>query len=295
MKRDIERAIAHIGETNSIRKTFWNMDEKVKDLLYGIKQGDDAVVVGDMVVNMEGPYPLKTARKTGLIHTCSDIVVMGAKPLFALNAIQVDSLEEAEEIAKDLKKQSDGLGVPIIGGNTQMESGLKPCASFAVVGRMVAEKPIPDSGASAGDRILMLGQVVEGEIGERLQRVKVRYASFFDLIEEGIEINAAKDASRGGWFGNLTEMLVKAKKGAKITGIPYPRISRYMGVFLLSVPKKEAPKIIRIASQHNCPVVEFAAVTKKMEIEMGGETVVSRDRMLELVKNTPYRKARGEK
>ena len=186
MKRDIERAIGHIGETNSVRKTFWGMDEKVDGLVYGIRQGDDAAIVKDMVLNMEGPYPLKIGRKTGLIHTCSDVVVMGAKPLFALNALQVSGVEEAEEIARDLKKQSDGLKVPIIGGNIQMEPGLKPCISFAVVGRTVAKEPIPDSGALIGDKILMLGEVVEGGIGERLQRVKVRYASFFDIIEKGI-------------------------------------------------------------------------------------------------------------
>lgn len=116
MKADIKRAIEHGGETNLVRKTFWAMDEKVENLSFGIRQGDDAVIVSDMVFNMEGPYPLKIGRKTGLIHTCSDVVVMGARPLFALNAMQVGSIEEAEEVVKDLKKQSDGLGVPILGG-----------------------------------------------------------------------------------------------------------------------------------------------------------------------------------
>ncbi|ODS38288.1 MAG: hypothetical protein A7315_12665 [Candidatus Altiarchaeales archaeon WOR_SM1_79] len=49
------------------------------------------------------------------------------------------------------------------------------------------------------------------------------------MLENKIKIHAAKDASRGGWFGNLAEMLIKAKCGCTLTGIPYPKISRYMG------------------------------------------------------------------
>lgn len=291
MKTDIKRATDHIAETNKVRKVFWRMDEKVEDLIYGIRQGDDAAIVGDLIINMEGPYPLKTGRKTGLIHSCTDIVVMGGRPIFALNAMQVDSIKEAEEVAKDLKKQSEGLGVPIIGGNTQMEGNLEPCISFTVFGKLI-DKPIPDSGAVAGDRILMLGEVVEGEIGERIYRVKVRYKTFFEMLENKIKIHAAKDASRGGWFGNLTEMLVKAKCGCTLTGIPYPKISRYMGVFLVSVPEGEVEKIVKIAGKHKCPVINFGIITKKLEIKLGDEVVVESKKMKEMIKNFPYRKAK---
>ena len=291
MKTDIKRATDHIAETNKVRKVFWHMDDKVKDLIYGIRQGDDAVIVGDTIVNMEGPYPLKTGRKTGLIHSCTDIVVMGGKPLFALNSMQVNSIKEAEEVAKDLKKQSEGLGVPIVGGNTQMEGNLESCISFTVFGKLI-DKPIPDSGAIAGDRILMVGEVVEGEIGERLYRVKVRYKTFFEMLENKIKIHAAKDASRGGWFGNLTEMLVKAKCGCTLTGIPYPKISRYMGVFLISVPEGEVEKIVKIAGKHKCPVINFGIITKELEIKLGDEVVVDSEKMRELIKDFPYRKAK---
>ncbi len=291
MDYEIKHAIEHLAETNGIRRTFWRMDEKVEGLLFGIRQGDDAVVVGDTVVNMEGPYPMKIARKTGLIHTCSDIVVMGARPLFALNAMQVDSLKQAEEIAADLKKQSDGLGVPIVGGNTQLENNLVPCASFVVIGKLV-KKPIADAGAIAGDKILMLGEVVEGEIGERVYRAKVKYATFLELVEKGVKIHASKDASRGGWFGNLTEILVKSKVGVNITSIQYPNITRYMGTYMISVPEGEVPKILRVATKHKCPVVEMGTVTEKFNISIGGRVVVTKAQMDKIVKNMPFRKAK---
>ncbi len=291
MEEDINRSIGHMLETNDIRRTFWHMDEKVDHLLFGIRQGDDSVVVDDMVINMEGPYPLKTGRKTGLIHTCSDIVIMGGRPLFALNAMQVDSFEEAKSVAEDLKKQSNGLGVPIVGGNTQMENNLVPCISFTVFGRLIG-KPIPDAGAKAGDLVFMLGEILEGEIGERVHRAKVKFKTFMDLVESGVVIHAAKDASRGGWFGNLSEVLVKSKVGVRITSIPYSRISRYMGTYLLAVPETEISKIVEISAKHKCPVIEVGVVTEEKQITIGDKVFVDEEKMQELIRTFPFRAAK---
>ena len=289
MKEDIKKAIGHMSETHKIRKKFWHMDGLVDNLLYGIRQGDDSIIVGKTIVNMEGPYPLKIGRKTGLIHTCSDIVIMGGKPLYSLNSMQVKSIKQAEEIAEDLKKQSDALCVPIIGGNTQMESGLEPCISFTVIGELV-RKAIPDCGAKTKDIVLMLGEIVEGSIGERAYRAKVKFNTFLDLIERGVEIHASKDCSRGGWFGNLAEMLIKSRKGIKIRSIPYPRITRYMGTYLVSIPESETKEVVRVAGRHRCPVIEVGSVTRNPEISLGDEVVVSKEEMETLIKEMPYKK-----
>lgn len=291
MDAEVKRAIEHMGETNSIRRTFWHMDDRVERLLYGIQQGDDAIIVGDTVVNMEGPYPLKIGRKTGLIHTCSDIVVMGARPLYALNSMQVDSIKQAEEVSLDIKKQSLGLNVPIIGGNTQMENNLSPCISFTVIGKLVAE-PVSDSGARIGDKILMIGDVVEGEIGERVYRANKKFETYLDILGKGVPVHASKDASRGGWFGNLTELLVKSRRGVKISSIPYSRITRYMGTYMISVPKRVCDDVVSIAAKHKCPVVEVGVVTNEPKMVFGKKTVVSEKKMTSLIRNTPYRKPR---
>jgi len=288
MKEEIVRGLDHMLETTAIRKAFWHMDEKVKGLSFGIQQGDDAAVVDDYVYNMEGPYPLSIGQKTGLIHTCADIVAMGAKPLFAFNAMQVDSIDQAKEVVEEVKRQSTGLGVPIVGGNTQLENDLKPCISFFVVGRLVT-KPIPDSGCKEGDKILMVGHVVEGTTGERVHRVNVKFATMYDLYGQKIEIHALKDASRGGWFGNLTEMLIKSRKGIKITAIPYPSPTRYMGTYLLCVPKKETDTVVSTAAKHGCPCVEVGTVTKELKINVGAETWVTPAKMRKLVRGLPYR------
>lgn len=292
MKEDVQRGIDHMLETTVIRKAFWRMDEKVKGLRYGIRQGDDAAVVGDFVYNMEGPYPLNIGMKTGLIHTCADIVAMGAKPLFAFNAMQVSSLDQAKEVAEDVKRQSHGLGVPIVGGNTQLENDLKPCISFIVVGKLIRD-PIPDAGCRNGDKILMVGHVVEGTTGERVHRVNVKFATLYDLYGQGVEIHALKDASRGGWFGNLAEMLVKSQKGVKITAIPYPSPTRYMGTYLLSVPKRETDRIVVTAAKHGCPCVEVGTITEELQIMVGNETWVTAAKMRKLIRGMPYMKPKA--
>jgi selenophosphate synthetase-related protein len=291
MDDEIKHATEHMMETNSIRKVFWHMDERVEKLLFGIQQGDDAIIVGDTVVNMEGPYPLKIGRKTGLIHTCSDIVIMGGRPLYALNSMQVDSIEQACEVAEDLKKQSLGLGVPIVGGNTQMENELIPCISFTVVGRLLGE-PTADCGAMIGDKIFMLGDVVEGEIGERVYRAKTKFETYLDLLKTGVSVHASKDCSRGGWFGNLMEILVKSKRGIRITSIPYSRITRYLGTYLVSIPKSEACDVVSIAAKHRCPVVDVGVVTKELDVVFGRKKVVSEKKMMDLVRRMPYRRPR---
>ena len=289
MDHEVLRALEHMLETNSVRKVFWHMDDKVEGLTYGIRQGDDAIVVGDTVVNMEGPYPLKIGRKTGLIHTCSDIVVMGGRPLFALDSMQVDNVKEAEEVCEDIKKQSEGLGVPIVGGNTQMEDLLLPCVSFVVFGKIIKE-PIPDSGMRAGDKVFMLGEVVEGEVGERVQRASVKFKTFMELVEKGVVIHASKDCSRGGWFGNLCEMLVKSRKGINITSIPYQKMTRYMGTYLISVPDTEGKRIVEIATRNRCPVVDMGEVKEEPEVLIGEEVYVPKEKMQEMIKDFPFKK-----
>jgi|GEM_PF-552978 len=286
---EMKRSITHIGETNPLRRKLWHMDKKVQKLITGIQQGDDSITIGNMLYNMEGPYPLKIGMKTGLIHSCSDIVVMGGKPLFALNAMQVDSVEQSVEVAEGIKKQSEGLGVPVIGGNTQLENDLKPCVSFVVVGELVLDKIIADSTLETGDHIVMLGDPVEGDIGDRVQKANVKFKTFIE-VAKAIKVHASKDASRGGWFGNLMEILIKSKKGFNITGIPHRSFSRYLGTYMISVDPKDIPKIASIAAKNGCPAVDMGEVTAKMDVVLGDDVLVNEKEMQKLIRESPFKK-----
>lgn len=288
---EIKRCIEHLGETNAVRKVFWQMDDKVAHLVEGIRQGDDCVIVGRNMVNIEGPYPLKIGIKTGLIHTCSDIVVTGGKPLYGLDAMQVDSIQQAVEVSEMIKKQANGIGVPIIGGNTQLENDLKPCISFCIFGELVTRQPITDSGAKAGNALVIIGEPLEGEVGERIRIAREKFQTFREVYQK-VNVYAAKDASRGGWFGNLLEMMIKSQTGFRITSVPYPSFGRYMGNYLTCIDPKDVDKVIEIGSKNGCPVVPVGEVTEKKEVVLGKKKLVNERKMLELIKKTPFKKPR---
>jgi len=288
-EHEIRRCIDHLGETNPVRRVFWQMDDKVEKIVEGIRQGDDCVIIGDKLINMEGPYPLKIGMKTGLIHTCSDIVVSGGKPLYGLNAMQIDSIEQGVEVSEMVKRQADGVSCPIVGGNTQLENDLKPCISFVVFGELVAKKPIFDSSAIPGNVMVIIGEPLEGEVGERIRIAKEKFATFNEVVKK-VNVFAAKDASRGGWFGNLLEMMVKSQTGFKITSVPYPSFGRYMGNYLTCVDAKDLDTVTEIGHKFGCPVVTVGEVTEKKEVVLGKKKLVNEKKFIELIRKTPFKK-----
>ncbi|EHP84869.1 AIR synthase related protein [Methanotorris formicicus] len=285
---EIKYAIEHMMETNYPRREFWNMDDKIPNLISGIRAGDDAVVVGKSVINMEGPYPLKLGSKTALIHTACDVVAMGAKPRFAMNAIQAKDKEEIKIAVGGLKKQSIGLDIPIIGGNTQTVESLKSCICVAVFGELITDKVVRDGNAKEEDVLIMLGHPVEGDIGERIYKAKNKFDTYLEIVKN-IGVHACKDASRGGWLCNLLEMLVKARKGVEIFSIPYPRATRYMGTYIISVDEEDVNDVLDIAVQNRCPVVTFGKIKKELNLTIGNKKYIDEEKMKELIKNFPYK------
>ena len=287
---EIKHAIKHMMETNYPRKGLWDMDLRVKDLIRGIRAGDDSVVIGKNVINMEGPYPLKLGSKTALIHTSCDVVAMGARPLYALDAIQAQNEEEIKMAIEGLRRQSLGLNIPIVGGNTQTEESLKSCISVVVFGELIGDKVITDGGAQVGDVVLMLGHPVEGDVGERIQRAKNKYDTFLSIVEEGIEINACKDASRGGWLCNILEMIVKARVGVEITAIPYPRSTRYLGTYIVSTREENLRDILEICVEKRCPVIPFGRIIEEKVFKVGNKKYISEDVLRDIIARFPYKK-----
>ncbi len=286
---EINYAIEHMMETNYPRKEFWTMDSKIPDLISGIRAGDDAVVIGNNVINMEGPYPLKLGSKTALIHTSCDVVAMGAKPLYAMDAIQAENEKEIKMAVDGLKKQSVGLDIPIVGGNTQTVDNLKSCMSVVVFGNLIGDKIIRDGGAKEGDIVVMLGHPVEGDVGERVQKAKNKFDTYLKLLENGINISACKDASRGGWLCNILEMLVKARKGIEMNSIPYPRATRYLGTYIICMKQNDLNKALNIAVDNRCPLIPFGTIVNDEIFKIGNTEYINSEKMRELIREFPYK------
>ena len=187
----------------------------------------------------------------------------------------------------ELKKQSERLGVPILGGNTQTMPELEDCVAVTVFGRLITDRIVPDGALDSGDKLLMLGAPVEGDTGERCAKAKSKFESYLECVKEGI-VKSAKDASRGGWFGNLLEMLIKSKKGAVIKSVPHPLLTRYLGTYIVGVEKKDVGRVVSIAAKNMCPVFEIGEVLEKTEIFFGDEMVINKERLEKMIKEFPY-------
>ncbi|WP_456482507.1 AIR synthase related protein [Methanopyrus sp.] len=291
-KVDLERLLEHIEETNFCRRLLREVPEEWETIV-GPLQGDDATVIevnGErLVINMEGPYPAKIGRKTAIIHSAADVVVTGGDPVVAFDAVQAESEEQAEEILEDLRKQAEGLGIKILGGNTQSHPDLVPCVSVTVIGRLITDEPIPDGTAREGDVLVFLGEPVRGDVGERVHKAKVKFNAFLRFLREGIDVSAAKDASRGGVLGNLLEMMGKARKGVELRSMPYPTWTGYLGIFMVCVSPDDVERAAEIAFEEGCPFTVAGEVVDEPVIRFGNRELVSEEEMIEVYRRLPYK------
>jgi len=291
-KVDLERLLEHIEETNFCRRLLREVPEEWKTII-GPLQGDDATVIevnGErLVINMEGPYPAKIGRKTAIIHSAADVVVTGGEPIVAFDAVQAESEEQAEGILEDLRKQAEGLGIKILGGNTQSHPDLVPCVSVVVIGRLIADEPIPDGTAREGDALVFLGEPVRGDVGDRVYKAKVKFNAFLRFLREGIDVSAAKDASRGGVLGNLLEMMGKARKGVELQSMPYPTWTGYLGIFMVCMDPNDVERAAEIAFEEGCPFTVAGEVVDEPVIRFGSKELVSEEEMIEVYRRLPYK------
>ena len=73
-----------------IRSELLDMDRLINPVL-GIRDWDDATCIKfgnkKLIASIDGPYTKRLVMKSALIHATTDIVVKGAKPLFALDSL----------------------------------------------------------------------------------------------------------------------------------------------------------------------------------------------------------------
>ncbi len=50
--------------------------------------------------------------------------------------------------------------------------------------------------------------------------------------------------------------------------------------------------MVEVAAKHRCPIVEVGTVTRELQISIGDEVFVDRERMEQLIRGFPFRKAK---
>ncbi len=235
-----------------LRELFLDFDKLSRPVM-GISDWDDAACLEfggrRLVVSCDGPYKKRLVMKSALIHAMTDIIVKGARPLFALDTLS-GPREEVDEMARSLKRQGMEMGLPIVGGNTNLEG--EPLASIFVVGELLLDEPIRDSGGRKGDELVLLGEPIWGEQEERFAKAKKLFECWYSMIRK-IRINAAKDVTKGGLENTARELAEHSRLGYELLEMGIHRY-RNLDNFLLSVDSKNVKEILRIAKGVNCPV-----------------------------------------
>lgn len=167
----------------------------------------------------------------GILSACgtiNDLAVMGAQPLAMTNTVIVEEgfeIETLQNMLKSLNSIIEPLGVAMIAGDTKvMPPGTLDgmVMSTTGVGIPYLDHPISDSGAKAGDDIIVSGPI--GDHGTSLLAhreglkfetdLKSDVAPLWEPIRDCLDIggvHAMKDPTRGGTAVALNEIASKSK------------------------------------------------------------------------------------
>ena len=250
----------YITSLDWLRDEFSEMDDLINPVL-GIRDWDDSVCVGfgnkKLVVSVDGPYAKRLVLKSALIHASTDVVVKGAKPLFALDTL-IGTKEEIKEMALSLKRQAIAMNIPILGGNTRFED-VEPLCSLTVVGELILNEPIRDSTAKKGDLLILLGEPIWGEQEERIQKALKLFDTWFTILNKGIKINSAKDVTKGGLVPTIYEIGKESGMEFELDEIDLP-LTRNLDNFLISLQEKEYKKVLKICKKKCCRIWKIGQV-----------------------------------
>lgn len=251
----------YIRSIEWLREEFSEMDD-LADVVMGIRDWDDAVCVEfggkSLLVSVDGPYKKRLVMKSALIHASTDVVVKGGKPLFALDTL-IGGKDEIREMALSLKNQALAMKIPLLGGNTMFEDDAAPRANITVVGELVTDELIRDSGAREGDFLVVVGEPIWGSQKQRIDKASNLFETWFDILP-AIRVNAAKDVTKGGLAATIYEICEKSGIKFKLEdSIPFP-MTRNLDNFLISISPDDYSKAKRICSEKRCWIVKIGEV-----------------------------------
>ncbi len=235
----------HINSLAWMKKEFAVMDPLI-DPVMGIASWDDAVALNfggkTLVASVDGPYTKRLVMKSALIHSATDIVVKGARPLFALDTL-TGNIDDVKEMVSSLKEQALAMNIPILGGNTMIEPDAEPRCSMTVIGELLCDEPIRDCGACKGDAIALIGDPLWGSRAERIKKAKTLFKAWYALLEQGPNIHASKDVTKGGLISAVYEVCEKSGREYELySDIPFS-LTRNLDNFLVCVPENECKRI----------------------------------------------------
>lgn len=204
--------------------------------------GEDCAVVtlGEERLVLSTDPITAAAEKVGHIAyhiNINDIATTGAKPLGVLVTILAPpsaTMEDIEEVMKEISEEAKAHEVMILGGHTEVTDAVnRLVVSITALGTMKKEDPVVwTSGAEVGDHILVTKKlclegttILVGDFQEKAQKVLTfseleeakGYASSLSVLKEGILLKtmatSMHDITEGGILGALWEVKEASGKG----------------------------------------------------------------------------------
>jgi AIR synthase-related protein len=198
--------------------------------------GDDGVPVAgtDVVACTDAILPSMVAADPEWAGWCAmlvsahDLAAMGAAPVGALDALGAADAAHAERVLSGLRRGSQALDLPILGGHTQL--GVAPALSVTALGRTA--DPVPASGGRAGDAITVTADLAGGwrpgyegrQWDSSSHRTREELRPMMDSVRAA-RPHAAKDVSMAGLVGTVGMLAEASGCGAELDVAAIPRPS----------------------------------------------------------------------
>jgi len=215
----------------------------------GPKPGEDAALIdfGDRyLVAKTDPITFATDQIGWyLVHVnANDLAVMGATPRWLMATLLLPegtSADATRDIFTQLTDACAELGVSLVGGHTEITSGLgRPLAIGAMLGEVAKDRVVLTSGARPGDAIIATkGIAIEGtailarEAGDQLASAGVSaemierarrllYSPGISVVKDAltaqlaVSVHCMHDPTEGGLAGGLLEIATAANVGIAI-------------------------------------------------------------------------------
>jgi selenide,water dikinase len=218
------------------------------DLLVGVENNEDAAVyrINDrqavvattdfFMPIVDDPYEFGRIAATNAI---SDVYAMGGKPIFALallgmpiNTLPMEVIQRITEGGESVCAQA---GIPIAGGHSI--DTVEPIYGLVVIGLVDPAKFKRNSGAKAGDSLILGKPLGVGILSAALKQEKLRDSGYRRMIECTTQLNtpgldlvempgvhALTDVTGFGLAGHLLEMCRGAGLSAQLRWADVPVI-----------------------------------------------------------------------
>lgn len=220
--------------------------------------------------------------KLSIAGTCNDLAMMGAKPEFLSISFIIEEgfkLSDLEKIVNSIKNELQKVNAKIVCGDTKVvPSGSvdKIFINTSGIGKIIKDN-ISAHNITPGDKILVsrdIGRHGSVVLAKRFgvetdikSDCKILWDEVKTLIDEGIEIKAMRDATRGGLSAVLNEWSEASNIAIEIEEEKIPISDEVSGLceifgfepmdlanegtFILAVPPNDAKKAEEILKQFN--------------------------------------------